>query len=85
MKKIAYVLILPLKIFLGILILFYLGLGWYISVIPSIIAVALKLAIGWEILLRVVSLYLFCLWFVCLLNDTEVVDYAFKLIIKEKD
>lgn len=82
MKKIAYILILPLKMFLAILIFIYLCVGFIISWIPSIIVFALKLAIGWKIFSVIISLYLLCLWFICLINAEEVANYALKLIIK---
>jgi len=59
MKKTIYFLTLPLKIFLAILIFIFLCVGWFISWIPSIIVVALKLAIGWKILSIIIGLYFF--------------------------
>lgn len=83
MKKTIYILTLPLKMFLAILIFIYLCVGFIISWIPLIIIFALKLAIGWKILSVIISLYLLCLWFVCLFNAEEVASYALKLINKE--
>ena len=83
MKKTIYILTLPLKMCLCILIYIFLILGGFISLAPAIIAFALNLAIGWKIFSVIIGLYLLCLWFVCLINAEEVANYTLKLINKE--
>jgi len=84
MKKIIYILTLPLKMSLFAIILLFLSCGFFISWLPLIAVVALNLTIGWIILSIIIGFYLFSLWYNCLFDADEITDYAFNLIKKEK-
>lgn len=85
MKKIIFILTLPLRMSLFVIILLFLSIGFFMSWLPLIAVVALNLTIGWIILSIIIGLYLFSLWYNCLFNADEITDYAFNLIRKKEE